>query len=270
MRKLIIKLFIILLLVGSAGYAYHLKHPPQKNYRFLLMCSSFKRPIFLSGQIFRLMNQTYQNFDISVSVKGVDPVKSAETFEKEWRPLIEKKRLFLRYDLNRAQLSNLLDTVRNVHLNNYDYFCKIDDDDWYAPEYLESVNKNLNAAKKKVHITSGGLIYKLWEDIDTTHIDKNNVDMFGPTICMSRKLLKILLKIEKNPLLYKKYLPDEPMGLEWWREDRLITHLGAKMGALRRHTDEPLVIYGQQYRSVTRNDNYVQQKKLLDKTKKKR
>ena len=257
MKKLMIKLFIILLLVGSAGFVYHLKNPPRKNYRFLLMCSSFKRPMFLSGQIFRLMNQTYQNFDISVSVKGVDPVKSAETFEKEWRPLMQKNRLFLRYDSNKKQLSNLLDTVRSVNLDNYDYFCKIDDDDWYAPEYLESVNHSLNTTNKKVHITFGGLAYRLWEDIDTTHIDGNTSVLVGPTICVSRELLDILLELEKNPAAYKYYLPDEPYGLEWRTEDRLIHHLGLKMGGQDRHTKEHLVIYGQQYRSITRNNGYV-------------
>ncbi len=253
MKKLILKFFIILLLVGSAGYVYQIKH----NHRFLLMCSSFKRPMFLSGQIFRLMNQTYQNFDISVSVKGVEPDKSLMTFEKEWRPLIEKKRLFLRYDRNRAQLSNLLDTVRNINLNNYDYFCKIDDDDWYAPEYLESINNSLNSTKKEVNITFGGLIYRLWEDIDTTHIVPNTSDWLGPTICVSRKLLEILLEIENNPASYKKYLPDEPDNLHLTREDRLIHHLGLKMGAQNRSTEEPLVIYGQQYPSITRNQGYV-------------
>ncbi len=264
MKKLIIKLFIILLLVGSAGYAYHLKHPPQKNYRFLLMCSSFKRPMFLSGQIFRLMNQTYQNFDISVSVKGVDPQKSYETFEKEWRPLIEKKRLFLRYDLNRGQLSNLLDTVRTVNIEDYDYFCKIDDDDWYAPEYLESINNSLNITNRRVNNEETNIAmsftqdaYRLWEDIDTTYIDKNNSDMCGPTICVSRKLLKILLEIEKDPQILQKYAPDEPMGLAWRREDRLIHHLGLELGSENRYTEEPLVMYGQQYRSITRNDKYV-------------
>ena len=251
-------------MISSMGYVYYVPHPKQKQYRFLLMCSSFKRPMFLSGQIFRLMNQTYQNFDLSVSVKGVDPVKSAETFEKEWRPLIEKKRLFLRYDLNRAQLSNLLDTVRSVNLDNYDYFCKIDDDDWYAPEYLESVNNSLNMTNHHVNNEETNVAlsftedaYRLWEDVDTTYIDDNNSTLVGPTICMSRKMLKILLEIEKDPLALKKYAPDEPMGLEYYREDRLIHHLGLKMGSDSRYTAEPLVIYGQQYRSVTRNDNYV-------------
>lgn len=264
MKKLIIKLFIILLLVGSAGYVYQMKHPFPKNYRFLLMCSSFKRPMFLSGQIFRLMNQTYQNFDISVSVKGVDPQKSYETFEKEWRPLVKKKRLFLRYDLNRAQLSNLLDTVRIVNIEDYDYFCKIDDDDWYAPEYLESINNSLNVSNhhfnnEETNVTMSFTenAYRLWEDIDTTYIDNKNSNLVGPTICVSRKLLKILLEIEKDPLALKKYAPDEPMGLQYYREDRLIHHLGLKMGAESRYTEEPLVIYGQQYRSITRNDKYV-------------
>ena len=37
--------------------------PTKKQYRFLLSLSSFKRPILLSGQILRFMNQDYSHFD---------------------------------------------------------------------------------------------------------------------------------------------------------------------------------------------------------------
>lgn len=265
MKKLTIKLLILLLLCVTTGYTMYRKaYPSQKNYRFLLMCSSFKRPMFLSGQIFRLMNQTYQNFDISVSVKGVDPEKSWLTFEKEWRPYIKEKRLFLRYDVNKKQLFNLLDTIKNVDLSRYDYFCKIDDDDWYAPDYLETVNRKLNEANynlrnnpdKKVHLTYTSDTLLLTEDLDTTYLRKNDTELTGPTLCFSRKILDVLIKTKENPTAYLKYLPDEPYGLDFRHEDRLIHHLGLAFGALPWHSSKPLVIYGQQYPSVTRNKNY--------------
>lgn len=264
MKKTLLKFLVILLLAGAAAYTYlHPYHPLDKHYRYLLMCSSFKRPMLLSGQIFRLMNQTYQNFDISVSVKGVDPEKSALTFEKEWKPFIKKGRLFLRYDKNGRQLSNLLNTVRDIDISKYDYFCKIDDDDWYAPEYLENINYNLNKAKNVISFTYSNAAYRLYENIDTTVIAYNNSNLSGPTMCFSRDMLKLLLAFEKNPALYKYYLPDEPDNLDYAREDRLISHLGISWFASQnRWTDPPLVMIGQQYRSVTRNDNYVDLRKI--------
>ncbi len=230
----------------------------QKEHRFLLCMSSFKRPIFVSGQIFRFMNQTYQNFDISLSLKGVDKHWSELTFEKEWKQFKEDNRLFVRYDPNRAQLSNFLDTVRDIDLNKYDYYCKIDDDDWYAPTYLETVNDELNK-NPNYTISHSQNTYILTEDIKTTHISPNNTVLSGPTMCFSRKAIQAFLEVEKNPSMLSKYLSSSYQPWEFKaREDKIMHHIARKMGAENYRTHhEPQVIYGWQYRSVTRNDNYV-------------
>ncbi len=230
----------------------------QKEHRFLLCMSSFKRPIFASGQIFRLMNQTYQNFDISLSLKGVDEKWSNLTFEKEWKQLKKENRLFVRYDPNRAQLNNFLDTVRNVDLNGYDYFCKIDDDDWYAPTYLEAVNDELNQYSD-ISISMTENTYILTENIETTQMRPNNYNLSGPTMCFSRETIKLLLAIEKNHALLSKYLPEENSTDSFvTREDAIMHHLSRVIGRENhRKKTEPLVIYGWQYRSVTRNNDYV-------------
>ncbi|MBO7244929.1 MAG: hypothetical protein J6V53_06610 [Alphaproteobacteria bacterium] len=68
----------------------------QKNYRYLLMLSSFKRPIFLSGQIYRLLNQTYQNFDISVSIKGsLNDYGFASTFSRKFDQFKQSGKVFI-------------------------------------------------------------------------------------------------------------------------------------------------------------------------------
>ena len=74
--------------------------------RILVMISSYKRPLLLSGQIIRFANQTYQNFDISVSIKGAPEDYVKRTFMKEWEPLIKKHKLSVRFDENKNQLSN--------------------------------------------------------------------------------------------------------------------------------------------------------------------
>ena len=258
--KKYIKYFVVFILIFSAFITTVI--PPidlhRKNYRFLLCMSSFKRPIFASGQIFRLMNQTYPHFDISVSMKGVDESWSQITFEKEWKQFKEANRLFVRYDENRGQLHNLLDTVRDIDLNRYDYFCKIDDDDWYAPTYLETVNNELNK-QENIAISHSTNTYTLTEDVMSTYFNVNGSNLSGPTMCFSREIIKIALEIEKNPDLLHTYLPEEAYSyLFIAREDRLLHHLARNIGQEQyRQADEPQVIYGWQYRSVTRNNNYV-------------
>ena len=95
--------------------------PFRKHYRILACVSSFKRPIFVSGQVLRLMNQSYP-VDVSLSVKGVPENFVKTTLMQEWKPFMQDGRLFVRNDKNRDQYSNFLDTVRNVDLNQYDYF----------------------------------------------------------------------------------------------------------------------------------------------------
>lgn len=256
------KIFICFVLVLSAFlslYTRPILNMQQKNYKFLLCISSFKRPFFLSGQIWRLMNQSYQNFDISVSVKGVEEPWADKTFKKEWQPFVEKNRLFLRFDGNRAQMSNFLDTIRDIDLSQYDYFCKIDDDDWYAPDYLEDVNNSLNL-KNGATISSSLNAYVLSEDIEKTNFSLNKTDITGSTMCFSGKVLRVALEIEKDPELLKKYLSDrhDPIYLVA-REDAVLDHLSLALGEkVNRTSGYPKVLYGQQYRSVTRNSGYVQ------------
>lgn len=257
-----LKLFVLFVFVAAAFVTSFTNKPvlsPQKEYRFLLCMSSFKRPIFASGQIFRLMNQTYQNFDISVSLKGIDKKWGRLTIEKEWEQFKKNNRLFVRYDKNRGQLSNLLDTVRDIDLNKYDYYCKIDDDDWYAPTYLENVNDEINR-EENITVSHSTNAYILTEDIDSTYFSPNWSGLSGPTMCFSRKIMKIALEIEKYPHRVYKYLPDEPgTALFINNEDRLLHHLAARIGTQQyRSSTEPQVVFGWQYRSVMRNDGYVQ------------
>lgn len=89
--KIILTYFSIIItccfLVIGIYYLYGLIYP--KN-RILVCISSFKRPLLLSGQILRFQNQTYSDFDISVSVKGAPKKMVRSTFMQEWQALIKK------------------------------------------------------------------------------------------------------------------------------------------------------------------------------------
>lgn len=257
MKKSTIFLTICLLFVTSIPiFQNYMEHKNDK--RILVMISSYKRPLLLSGQIIRFANQTYQNFDISVSIKGAPEDYVKRTFMKEWEPLIKKHKLSVRFDENKNQLSNLLDTVRDVNLENYDYFCKVDDDDWYAPIYLEEVNKWL---KKEENIvishTTNAIILRNNET--SVHMAQNNTNLSGPTMCFSKKLIKTALDIETNPAALEPHLSAKYIQyLKERREDKLLHEIAPLLGGVqKRSTSSYNIIYGQQYPSVIRNWGYL-------------
>lgn len=221
--------------------------------RILVMMSSYKRPLLLSGQIIRFANQSYKNFDVSVSIKGVDEDWVRKTFMQEWNSLIDENRLFIRFDKNRDQLSNLLDTVRDIDINKYDYFCKMDDDDWYAPVYLEEVNEWLNKEKDlAVSYTPDTTVLR---NIKNKAIMKLNKELlFGPTLCFSRKVIDLVLRAEKDLSVLEDIFPKEKVEeLRYRREDTLLHEIAIRIGKEQYRKTSPYnVIFGQQYPSVMR------------------
>lgn len=228
-----------------------------KENRILVCITSWKRPIFLSGQLLRFKNQTYKNFHISVSVKGVPKKWANVTFMKEWQPLIDSGLVSLRFDKNGPQLKNFLDTVRNIDLKKYDYFCKIDDDDWYTPDYLENVNDFLNQEKDiMISHSTNTVILESGEKKDDVHMYKNRNLLSGPTMCLSRNLIEMLLKLEKDPGALEPMLSRYSISsMKYAHEDKMFDRVAQKMGKIQyRNTGEPKVIYGWQYPSVIRKN----------------
>lgn len=225
--------------------------------RILVMISSWKRPLLLSGQIIRFANQTYNNFDISVSVKGASEKWVRATFMQEWQDIMRSKKLRVRFDENKDQLANLLDTVRDVNLEDYDYFCKVDDDDWYAPTYLEEVNEWLNK-EDNISISSTRSATLLQNGHPDVLMRFNNTVLSGPTMCFSRSIIESALKIEKNPAALEPiYTKEQVQALKGIREDRMLHEIAKVLGkAQERKTSPYNIIYGQQYPSVIRG-NYL-------------
>ena len=252
MKKLKILLLITICLFCVPVNANQTLSEKKQN-RFLLLLSSYKRPMLLSGQILRFMNQTYSNFTLSVSIKGTPQEQIKSTFFKEWQPFINQKRVYIRFDENKEQLSNLLDTARNFDISKYDYFCKIDDDDWYAPTYLEEVNVWLNQEKDiDLSMTRNAILLENGNESVTMRI--NNSSLAGPTMCFSQKIIKSLFALEKNPrALVPLYPEKEVLKQKAKQEDALIHHMTEKIGKVQyRHTQNENIIYGKQYPSVTR------------------
>lgn len=226
------------------------KIAPKKQYRILVFMSSYKRPIFLSGQLLRLKNQTYKNFEVSVSFKGMETKYLNQTFMKEWKPFIDNGWLRFRIDKNRDQLANYLDTMRDIDLDKYDYFCKMDDDDWYAPDYLEDVNDWLN---REHTVLSRATLFLLRNVDSVAKTERYYGEVTGPTTCLSTNLIKVLFALEKDANTYPQLVSADTVNqLKWRNEDALFDIVAGKMGktTTRRNT-YPQIIYGHQYPGIS-------------------
>lgn len=223
------------------------------GYKILVMMSSYKRPLLLSGQIIRFTKQTYKNFDVSVSIKGVSEKWVRRTFMQEWGELIDENRLFIRFDKNKDQLSNLLDTVRDIDINKYDYFCKMDDDDWYAPVYLEEVNEWLHK-EEGIDVSYTPDTTVLRNGVDSAVMKLNSDLLFGPTLCFSRKVIKLVLEVEKDASVLEGVFPEASVEhLRHKREDTLLHEIAIRVGKEQYRKTSPYhMIFGQQYPSVMR------------------
>ena len=263
MRKKIVIIGLLSVIMGFFAYFYWQKQKTviekTEGKRILACLSSFNRPVFLSGQVLRILNQTYP-VDISISLKGVPEAYAKKTLLKEWAQYIENGRIMVRFDKNKDQYSNLLDTVRNVDLNKYDYFCKIDDDDWYGPKYFENVNMWLNK-NDNLTLSYTRNTYIIHAGKDGVKISANVSNLFGPSMCFSRKLIQLALELEKNPQLAEKYIPNAPFSkYKEQREDGFLHKLAIQLGDVQeRKTPAEDLSFGWQYTSVMRTPEQIQQ-----------
>lgn len=117
------------------------------------LMSSYKRPNDLVKQILALLHQTY-DCHIFVAVKGL----SERDIDTCIRPLFTKEleagKLHLAYYSNKSQFNNILDCYRGFDIEQFDLYCKIDDDDIYFPTYLEDVAKAPPAPERRTGTTA--------------------------------------------------------------------------------------------------------------------
>ena len=221
--------------------------------RFLLSISSFKRPVYLLGLVHRLFNQNYQNFDISVSLKGVDAQTVHQVIEPEFRALQKGNRLILKEHKNTNQLSNLINTFRELDLKNYDYICKIDDDDFYSNQYLTTVNMALNLLGNPIFLFQNNF-HVLYENTHSTYLIKSYSQNPGATTCFSTQFASTLLELEKmSPNQIKTFIKSDEKNDLTLYEDLLFHKVIHQMGQKHIYFAlEPLFIYNKTTPSITR------------------
>ncbi len=251
-KRLCVLLMIVLFISVLGYFLFKQFDNGQKKYRILACMSSYNRPMFASAQVLRLLKQSYP-VDISVSIKGVPKNFVDEALLKEWAPEIAKGRVRVRVDENRDQYGNLLDTVRDIDLEQYDFFCKIDDDDWYGPDYFKNLNEWLNREKDIIMThTRNNMIVMPGEN--GVSVMKNTSNLSGPSMCFSRYMIKIALELETNLEKARQLVPEADLGMyKYKHEDNFLHRLATALGKVQRR-DTPLwdLVFGWQYKSVIR------------------
>lgn len=183
--------------------------------------------------------QTYHNTHLFVSIKGVvEPTYNA-VIMPQVKPLIDAGRLTIRMSGNTNQMWNFLDTIEGQDIDGYDLFLKIDDDDYYHPEYLQGVVDALDMSPPQTSTYVRGN-YKICSPQHGTWQVKPWFDKgkefrgWGDLLGMSRIVIDHLRTVQKDVDLLLK---DTEGILEWkhaesigWREDRYYFECMKRLG----------------------------------------
>lgn len=204
------------------------------------MLSSYKRLKELQRQIWCMMAQDYEDFHLFVAIKGVSEYDYHRIIEPQFRHFVEAGRLTMRLFPNRNQLSNFLDTVRNIDVSSWDLFAKLDDDDMYASDYISQLNEfhsMLPEGLGSYHCGNGGYYHpeKGFPSIGIGHFG-----FYGPTLVIPKRVLQLLFSYEQEPMSVLNHFAVEDHGYLSssfsFKEDALIDFINRRMGACNRAT----------------------------------
>lgn len=170
--------------------------------------SSYKRLTDLQRQIWCMMDQSYPNLHVFAAVKGIPEGTYRRAVLPLFEHFIQEGRLTMRLFPNKNQLSNFLDTVRDLDISGYDLFAKVDDDDLYGRDYFKSVNKfhlHLPPEFSSFYCGPGEYLnarggYPL--------SGNGFFSCFGPTLVFSRDVLEKLMICEEEPDRISKISPN--------------------------------------------------------------
>lgn len=171
----------------------------EKPFRIAACISSYKRVEDFLRQILCMMHQSYPHLHVFAALKGVPPSVAEELVFPYVQPFIDAKKLTLRLFPNKDQLSNFLDTVKDIDISGYDLFAKIDDDDFYCPDYMRHIS-DFHATLPEGYSSwyrAGGHALKRSDGIPI--LCRTNPLCTGAAQVMSARIIQELLILEKNP-----------------------------------------------------------------------
>lgn len=199
--------------------------------------TSYGRVYELGRQIYAMMDQSYKNLHVFVAAKGYTEAFFKEVILPPFQHFIDEGRLTLRLFPNSNMLSNFVDTIRELNVDEYELFLKVDDDDLYHRDYVKTVVELLDSAPPG---TSSGM---LGESAFTQRVgDTYTVGHFhyaqlvGCSLCLSPACVKRILQVEEDRDALEAELKtwkgnSASMTIDW-AEDRYFAYLANANGCL--------------------------------------
>lgn len=197
---------VLIVRKGFLNYFSHIegvKKTPEKP-RVCVCITSYNRIDPLIRQVFTFLAYMPAYAHLNVAVKGV----TEEMFNILHKPLFQKfidqGRLTMKVMPNKGQLWNHVDSWTLEDINKFDYFCKVDDDDFYAPEYVQdvidihshfpfSLGGSLIRAKRHIFYSAGG---NFFSDVYKQEIHTRGE--LANSFVLSREVVQQLINISKN------------------------------------------------------------------------
>lgn len=169
--------------------------------KIALCLSSYKRFEDLQRQIYSMMQQSYENYHLFVAVKGISEPIFQSILCPEFKKFIDEGKLTMRFFPNKNQLANFLDTIRGLDISDYDLFLKIDDDDFYSPDYIKTVNVFHSEIPQHHCSHFAGKSRVLRKSKGYSFLDYEYYEIFGASMALTQPVILRLMDCEKNPRL---------------------------------------------------------------------
>lgn len=204
-----------------------------------VLLSSYKRFTDLQHQIYTMLNQDEPPQAIFVAVKGYSEYFINKFLKKKFEKFESVK---IKCVPNKNQLSNLLDCIRDEDPDQFDYFLKIDDDDFYPNDYITNTRMLMkNALVNNPDIQGHGMkhVYgHLKKNANFHFFEYSHRSCFGGTLGFTRKVLDYLFKMERDRDQMKPITGDRQFAV-----DEMIMFFADYLGGFHTHRKREEFIY---------------------------
>jgi hypothetical protein len=172
----------------------------KKKLKVLCFTPSYNRHKMIRGCIKDINDQTYKNIHHSVNI----------TYDKNYNNLkiiyddLNNSNLTIQYNKNSNQQENYMNCFKNINIDDFDLFIKIDDDEIYKKNYIKTIinffNKNKNvdiiSSPFKYQLNGNKVIKNKWNNLGD---NKKEYHLhMASTLAFNRKALDLIISLKTN------------------------------------------------------------------------
>lgn len=208
-----------------------------KTMRVAACMHSFGRLYELHRQVYAMMDQSYKNFHFFVAVKGFTEEVYKEVILPPIQHFVDEGRLTIRLFPNSNQLTNFVDTVRDLDIGEYELFFKIDDDDLYHRDYIKTVVElmdNHPVYMSSGHVGVSRVVASAGETVVLSQFTYGQIA--GVSIVLSAPCMRRVIEVEgdrdKLQEEMKAWLGASATTNIGWSEDRYFAYLATATGVV--------------------------------------